>query len=80
MAHTYTPITTADRTFTPVSDVTPSGTVEDQFTWDAINPNYDTWLELLMKEHWCDWYFGTAFVDAWTSVTKSDRTYQEVTA
>ena len=80
MAHTYVEVTKSDNTYTAVSPVRPVGTVEDQFTWDAINPNYDTWLELLAKEHWCDWYFRTAFTDAWTSLTRADRTYQGVTA
>ena len=66
-------------TYQSVSDITPDGSVEDQFTWNNINTNYDTWLELLAKEHWCDWYFGTAFIDAWTSLTRADRTYKEVT-
>ena len=91
MAHTYTPITRANRTYIPVSDVTPSGTVEDKFTWANIVPNHDTWLELTIsgKVHWCDWLYATAFVDAWTSlttpaktyssITKSDRTYTPVT-
>ena len=82
MAHTYKPITVADRTYTPVSDVTPSGTVEEKFTWVNIVPNHDTWLELTLsgKVHWCDWYYATEFVDAWASITKGDRTYSEVTA
>ncbi len=66
---TYSEVTTPDNIYTPVSDVTPSETVEDKFTWVNIYPNYDTWLELLAKEHWADWYFGTAFTDAWSSVT-----------
>ena len=79
MAHDYQSVTTADNTYTAVTDITPDGTVEDKFTWANIVPNYDTWIELLMKEHWCDWYFGTKWTDAWSSVTKSDRTYQGVT-
>lgn len=79
MAHTYQEITTADRTYTPVSDVTPPGTVEDKFTWANIVPNYDTWVELLAKEHWIDWYFATAFVDAWTSITTPSKTYNSKT-
>ena len=78
MAHDYTPITTADRTFTPVSDVTPSGTVEEKFTWNYIVPSYDTWLELLTKQHWCDWLFGTAFTDNYTSLTAPSKTYSGV--
>lgn len=78
MVHTYTPLTRANRTYTPVSDVTPSGTVEEKFTWNYIVPNYDTWLELLAKQHWCDWLFGTPFVDAWTLLTRADRTYSGV--
>ena len=42
-------------------------------------PSYDTWLELLMKAHWCDWWFGTAWVDAWDSLTDSSRTYNSIT-
>lgn len=80
MAHTYQPITIADRTFTPVSDVTPIiGVVEEKFTWDYIVPNFDTWVELLANEHWCDWLFGTPFVDAWVSLTTPSQTYQGVT-
>ena len=79
MAHTYTPITTADRTYTPASDVTPSGAVEEKFTWNYIVPSYDTWLELLAKQHWCDWLFGTAFIDDYTSLTTPDKTYSSIT-
>ena len=91
MAHTYTPITVADRTYNPVSDVTPSGTVEEKFTWANIVPNHDTWLKLTIsgKVHWCDWLYATAFTDYWTSLTtpsatytsktRSDRTYTPVT-
>ena len=82
MAHTYSEVTVADRTFTPVSDVTPSGTVEEKFTWVNIVPNQDTWLELLInggKVRWADWYYATAFVDTWTSLTTPSATYQEVT-
>lgn len=79
MAHDYSSITTADRTYTPVSDVTPSGVVEEKFTWDYINTAFDTWLKLLAKEHWSDWWFATAFVDAWTSLTTPNKTYNEVT-
>lgn len=79
MAHTYKPITTADNTFTPVSDVTPNGTVEEKLTWTYINPTFDTWLELLAKEHWADWYFGTTFTDAWDSLIAPSRTYTPIT-
>ena len=91
MGHTYQTITTADRTFTPVSDVTPDGTVEEKFTWANIVPNHDTWLELTLsgKVHWCDWLYGTKYTDNYTSVTtpaktytgvtKSDRTYTPIT-
>jgi len=76
---TYTSVTTPDKTYIPVSDVTPSGTIEERFTWANIDPNYDTWVELLMKEHWIDWYFGASSVDAWTSITTPSKTYNEVT-
>ena len=82
MAHTYSEVTVADRTFTPVSDVTPSGTVEEKFTWFNIVPNQDTWLELSInggKIHWCDWLFGTAWTDLWTSLTTPSKTYSGVT-
>ncbi|GAG64233.1 unnamed protein product [marine sediment metagenome] len=92
MAHTYQPVTVADRTYIPVSDITPiTGIVEDKFTWVNIVPDYDTWLELHNsgRVRWIDWYFGTAFIDAWislttpsatyTSKTRSDRTYTPVT-
>ena len=69
MAHTYQEVTKSDNAFTVVSDVRPDGAAEDQFTWANINPHYDTWLKLLAKIHWCDWYYGTAFVDAWKEVT-----------
>ena len=36
-------------------------------------------MELLAKEHWCDWYFATKFVDTWTSKTTPSRTYTDVT-
>ena len=75
MAHTYKPITTADRTFTPVSDVTPSGTVEEKFTW--VNIAGWTWADLHNsgKTRWCDWLFGTAYTDNYTSLTTPDKTY-----
>ena len=79
MAHTYQSVTKSDNTYTAVSPVRPVGTVEDKFTWDAINTNYDTWLELLMKAHWCDWYYGTPYTDNYTSLTRADRTYQGIT-
>ena len=80
MAHTYQPITVADRTYTPVSDVTPiTGVIEDKFTWANTYPNYDTWVELGAREHWCDWYFATAWTDAWDSLTKPSKTYSGVT-
>ena len=59
-------------TYTAVSDVTPSGTVEEKFTWANIVPNQDTWLELSVnggKIHWCDWYYGTPYTDNWSSIT-----------
>lgn len=83
MAHTYSSITKSDNTYTAVSDVTPiSGTVEDKFTWANIVPNQDTWLELLInggKVRWADWYYATAFTDAWTSLTTPSSTYTGVT-
>ena len=82
MAHTYIPVTTADRTYIPVSDITPSGTAEDKFTWANIVPNQDTWLELSVnggKIHWVDWWYGTAFIDAWTSLTTPSKTYSGLT-
>ena len=81
MTHTYQPVTVADRTYIPVSDVTPDGTVEEKFIWAYIVPNQDTWLELSInggKVHWCDWIYGIAFIDAWTSLTRADRTYSGV--
>jgi len=81
MGHTFHPVTTSDRTYTPVSDVTPSGTVEDKFTWVNIAANHSTWALLTIsgKTHWCDWLYGTAFTDAWTSLTNPDKTYNSVT-
>ena len=78
MAHDYSSVTTADRTFTPVSDVTPDGTVEEKFKWNYIVPSYDTWLELLAKEHWADWYFGVTYVDNWSTSTIPSHTYISV--
>ena len=90
MAHTYQPITTANRTFTPVSDVTPiNGDIEEKFTWANIAGW--TWADLYNsgKVRWCDWYYGTAYTDNYTSATtpsatyssktRSDRTYSPVT-
>ena len=79
MGHTYTSLTKSDNTYTPVSDVTPPGTAEDKFTWANIVPNYDTWVELLAKEHWADWIYATAFVDAWVSITTPSATYNSKT-
>ena len=82
MVHTYSSVTTPDTTYTPVSDVTPSGTVEEKFTWANIVPNQDTWLELLVnggKIHWVDWLFGTAFTDLWTVITTPSKTYSGIT-
>lgn len=77
---TYTSVTKADKVYIPVSDITPSGTVEEKFIWNYINPNYDTWVELLAKEHWCDWLFATPFTDAWSSLITPTKTYTSVTA
>jgi len=82
LAHTYTPITRSDRTYTPVSDVTPIvGSVEEQLTWVFIEALWETWswLELLTKEHWCDWYYGVTYVDSWSSLTIPSYIYSEVT-
>ena len=82
MTHTYQSVTKSDNTFLPVSDVTPSGTVEEKFTWANIVPNQDTWLELLVnggKIHWVDWLFGTAFIDLWTAITTPSKTYSGIT-
>ena len=82
MTHTYSSVTKSDNTYTAVSDVTPSGTVEEKLTWVNIVPNQDTWLELLVnggKIRWYDWYYGTAYTDLWTSLTRADRTYGSVT-
>ena len=81
MAHNYSSVTKSNNTYTVVSDVTPSGTVEEKFTWANIVPNQDTWLELLVnggKIHWVDWLFGTAFTDLWTSLTTPSKTYSGV--
>ena len=76
---TYSGLTKPNNEFTPVSDVTPSGTVEEKFTWNYIVPSYDTWLELLAKQHWCDWLFGTKWTDNYASLTTPDKTYANVT-
>ena len=81
MTHTYNSVTTPTTTYIPVSDVTPSGTVEEKFTWANIVPNQDTWLELLVnggKIHWVDWLFGTAFTDLWTAITMPSKAYSGV--
>ena len=78
MGHDYQSLSKSDNSYTPVSDITPSGTVEEKFTWANIVPNQDTWLELLVnggKIHWCDWLFGTAWTDLWTSLTTPSKTY-----
>ena len=76
MAHTYSPITTADRTYTPVSDVTPE---IDTFSWIIINPDYDTWIELNNsgKIRWNDWAFP--WIDDWDSITAPSATYTSLT-
>lgn len=79
MSHSYSSVTKSDNAFTAVSDVTPSGTVEEKLTWAYIDPSFDTWLELLLKEHWADWYFGTIFTDNWDSLIAPDRTYTNIT-
>ena len=82
MAHTYTTLTKSDNTYTAVSDVTPiTGVVEEKLTWAYVEAHWATWnwLELLSKVHWCDWWFATKFVDAWTSITTPAYTYSEVT-
>lgn len=88
-SHTYQPITTPDKTYIPVSTLTPKGTRTETLIWTAI-PAW-TWNTLSNsgKIHWCDWYQPTAWIDAWdslttpaksyTSVTKSDRTYTSIT-
>ena len=81
MAHTYTSLTKSDNAYTPVSDVTPDGTGEEKLTWNAINGAYDTWKEFddYGKIHWCDWWYGTPFTDAWELLTTPSATYSEVT-
>ena len=90
MGHDYQSLSKSDNTYTPVSDITPvTGDIEDKFTWANTYPNYDTWVELGAKEHWCDWWFATAWTDAWSSIntpsktysgiSKSDNSYSEVT-
>jgi len=82
MGHTFHPVTTSDRTYTPVSDVTPSGTVEDKFTWVNIAANHSTWalLNNSGKVHWCDWLYGDAYIDNYISITTPDYIYKEVSA
>ena len=78
----YSGATTPDKIYTPISDVTPSGTVEEKFTWVKIVPNQDTWLELSInngKIHWVDWYYATPFTDAWSSSTVSSKAYASIT-
>jgi len=81
LVHTYSSITKSDNTYTAVSDVRPTGTAEEKFTWVNIVPNQDTWLELLInggKVHWIDWWYGTAYTDLWDSLTDPSRTYSSV--
>jgi len=81
MAHTYSSVTTPDTSYTPVSDVRPVGDKEDQLTWAAINPNWDTWNEFLNygKVRWSDWWYGDAYIDNYTSLTTPSYSYSEVT-
>jgi len=76
---TYSGLTKSDNEFTVVSDVTPDGDSEWKFTWNYINPDWDTWLELLGKSHWADWYFGTKWTDDYVSLTTPSKTYTSIT-
>ena len=81
MAHSYSPITKSDNTFSAVSDIRPIGTVEDKLTWDIINTAYDTWIELYDygRVHWCDWYYSNPYIDNYSSLTTPSATYKGVT-
>ena len=81
MVHIYSEITKSDNTYTSVSDVRPIGTVEEKLTWAIINTAYDTWKEFndYGRVHWCDWYYGTAYTDNWSSLTTPSATYSGVT-
>ena len=75
----YQSVTVSDRTYKPMSDMTPEGDITETLVWTAIAGW--SWNDLFNsgKIHWSDWYTQAAWTDDWDSVTKSDRTYSEVT-
>lgn len=75
----YQSVTVSDRTYQSMSDMTPEGDITETLLWTAIAGW--TWDDLSNsgKIHWADWYIQSAWVDAWDSLTVSDRTYKEVT-
>lgn len=73
MAHTWTPVS-------PVS-TTGEATGADILTWAIIDPDYDTWNEILVanKETWNDWYTGTTYESIYKTITTPSATYQNIT-
>ena len=80
MAHTYSTVTAPSADYTSVSPVR-DWEWSETFTWDRINDDYDTWIELFDygKIRWCDWYLKVS-LDIYTSLTTPDYTYSEVTS
>ena len=82
MAHDYSSVTTPSASYTSVSPVRPVGDREDQLTWTNLNTlGLTTWNKLgnSGKVHWCDWYYGDAYTDSYTSLTTPSYSYSEVT-
>jgi hypothetical protein len=86
MGHTFYPVTKADNLYSPLSNVTSSGTlIEEKLTWFIINPLYDTWDEFndYGRTRWCDWYFADYAIitpsGTYNIVTKEDNLFNQVT-
>ena len=82
MAHTYGEITVPSYSGTELSDLTPSGEVEDKLTWDTLaTVEAETWatFQLHGKIRWCDWNYGSVWTDAWSGLNNPSHTYGEVT-
>lgn len=90
MTHTYQGITTPDATYTSMSVMKITEEIEAKLTWFIINPDYDTWIELvnpielLSRERWCDWYADnysseTLPTYSYSLLTKSDNTFNPIT-
>ena len=80
MTHAYQGITTPDATYTSMSVMKITEDIEAKLTWFIINPDYDTWIELvnpielLSRERWCDWY-----ADEYSSETLPSYVYNPLT-